>query len=70
MSSGMAVPFGVGAAASHAASSAAISGGLHTVSEVRSASGDPDADRLAEALGRRIAGFAASQGRIPPLPTR
>jgi len=67
---GVAVPIGVGAAAGRAAESAAISGGLHVAGETRAAVSDPNAQHLAEALGKQIAEFAASQGWVPPVPGR
>jgi hypothetical protein len=64
---GMAAPVGIGAHAGHAAESAAVSGGLQGVREGRSAAQDTDAQHLAQALAKKIAQYAASEGWIPPM---
>lgn len=63
---GLALPLGAGAAAGHAGLSAVVGGTVQGTSEVRRAQSNPDAQRLAEAVAERVAGFAAGQGWIPP----
>jgi len=64
---GLALPLGAGAAAGHAGLSAVVGGTVQGASEVRRVRSNPHAQRLADAVAQRIAGFAAGQGWIPPL---
>ncbi|BAN27229.1 DUF4410 domain-containing protein [Caballeronia insecticola] len=57
---GVAEMAGVGAAAGHVASSLAVSGGLHTVSETKHAGVSSDEKRLADSIAKQIAKLAQS----------
>ncbi|MDR5816484.1 DUF4410 domain-containing protein [Caballeronia sp. LZ033] len=59
---GMAEMAGVGAAAGHVASSLAVSGGLHAVSEKKHADVSSDEKRLADAIAKQIQKLGQSQG--------
>lgn len=59
---GVAEMAGVGAAAGHAASSLAVSGGLHAVSETKRAGVSPDEKRLADAIAKQIGETGTQQG--------
>ena len=63
---GLGLPLGAGAAAGHAGLSAVVGGTVQGAAEVRRAQSNPDAQRLADAVAQRVAGFAAGQGWIPP----
>ncbi len=58
---GMAVPLGAGAAAGSLAMSAAISGGMNIIREVRGGM-DADAGRMAEQIAKRAEAYYQSQG--------
>ena len=53
---------GVGAAAGHIATSAAVGGGLHAVTETKRAGVSADATRLADAVAKQIAQIGVSGG--------
>ena len=55
---------GVGAAAGSLGTSAALSGGMHGVSEMHRTTDEENATRLADALAKQIGDFAAAQGWI------
>ncbi|MGF6899994.1 DUF4410 domain-containing protein [Paraburkholderia sp. GAS348] len=59
---GMAETAGVGAAAGSIATSAAVGGGLHAVSETRKAGVSADAKRLADAVAKQVAQIGVSGG--------
>jgi hypothetical protein len=59
---GMAETAGVGAAAGVVATSAAVGGGLHAVSETKRAGVSADAKRLGEAVAKQIAQIGVSGG--------
>lgn len=59
---GMAETAGVGAAAGHVATSAALGGGLHAVSETKRTTVSADATRMADAVAKQIAQIGVSQG--------
>lgn len=61
---GIALPIGAGAAAGHLGLSAAVSGGVQGASAIRQGSSNPDAERLAQSIAQKVAGFAATQGWI------
>jgi hypothetical protein len=56
---------GAGAAADRLATSAAMTAGTHAVSEARRTSDEANADKLANALAKQIAAYAAQQGWLP-----
>ena len=58
---GMAVPLGAGAAVGTMAMSAAISGGMNVVKEVRGGM-DADAGRMAEQIAKRAEAYYRRQG--------
>lgn len=62
---GMAAPLGVGAAAGHMATSAALGGAAHAVGEARRTDVEAEAARIADSLARQIGAFAEAQGWIP-----
>lgn len=53
---------GVGAAAGHIATSAALTGGLHGVSETKHTSVSSDAKRLADSVAKQVAQIGVSEG--------
>jgi hypothetical protein len=59
---GVAETAGVGAAAGHIATSAAVGGGLHAASETKRAGVSADATRLADAVAKEIAQIGVSGG--------
>ncbi len=59
---GMAETMGAGALAGHLLVSAAVSGGLHVVSESVGANVVADADRAAKGIAKQLAGLFAQQG--------
>jgi hypothetical protein len=59
---GIAETAGVGAAAGSIATSAAVGGGLHAVSETKRAGVSADAKRLADAVAKQIAQIGVSGG--------
>jgi len=59
---GMVETAGVGAAAGHIATAAAVGGGLHAVSETKHAGVSADATRLADAVAKQIAQIGVSGG--------
>ena len=59
---GMAETMGAGALAGHLLVSAAVSGGLHVVSESVGANVVADADRAAKGIAKQLAGLFAAQG--------
>ena len=59
---GVAETAGVGAAADHVATSAAMGGSLHGVSEVKQDSVTGDAKKLGDSIARQIAAASASNG--------
>ena len=61
---GAAETMGAGAAAQHLATSAAMTAGTHAMNESRRTSDEANADKLATALARQIAAYAAQQGWI------
>ncbi len=63
---GMAETMGVGAAAGHLATSAALGGALAVGSEAFSANVDADAKRTAKKIAKQLGDFFVSQGWIPP----
>jgi len=62
---GVAEMAGVGAAAGHAMSSLAVSGGLHGVSETKRAGVSSDEKRLGDAIAVQIGKSGAAQGWMP-----
>ncbi|SAK50247.1 hypothetical protein AWB77_01226 [Caballeronia fortuita] len=62
---GVAEMAGVGAAAGHVASSLAVSGGLHAVSEKKHADVSSDEKRLGDTIARQIAKVGQTQGWMP-----
>ncbi|MDR5740758.1 MULTISPECIES: DUF4410 domain-containing protein [unclassified Caballeronia] len=62
---GVAEMAGVGAAAGHAVSSLAVSGGLHAVSETKRAGVSSDEKRLGDAIAAQIGKSGAAQGWMP-----
>ncbi len=63
---GMAETMGVGAAAGHLGTSAALGGALAVGSEAFSANVDADAKRTAKKIAKELGAFFVSQGWIPP----
>ncbi|SAK46000.1 DUF4410 domain-containing protein [Caballeronia ptereochthonis] len=59
---GVAEMAGIGAAAGHVASSLAVSGGLHAVSETKHAGVSSDEKRLADSIAKQIAKLGKEQG--------
>jgi len=62
---GVAEMAGVGAAAGHVASSLAVSGGLHAVSETKHAGVSSDEKRLGDSIAKQIAKLGQTQGWMP-----
>ncbi|WP_321800272.1 DUF4410 domain-containing protein [Caballeronia sp. J97] len=62
---GVAEMAGVGAAAGHVASSIAVSGGLHAVSETKHAGVSSDEKRLGDSIAKQIAKLGQQQGWMP-----
>lgn len=63
---GAAETMGVGAATDRIVTSTALTAGTHTAAEMRRTGDEANADKLAEALARQIAVYAAGQGWISP----
>jgi hypothetical protein len=62
---GVAETAGVGAAAGHIATSAAMGGGMHAVSETRHDTVGQDAKRLGDKIAKQIADIGVSEGWLP-----
>jgi outer membrane murein-binding lipoprotein Lpp len=62
---GVAEMAGVGAAAGHVATSLAVSGGLHAVSETKHADVSSDEKRLGDTIAKQIAKLGQEQGWMP-----
>lgn len=62
---GVAEMAGVGAAAGHVATSLALSGGVHAVSETKHAGVSSDEKRLADTIAKQIAKLGQEQGWMP-----
>ncbi|SAL44047.1 hypothetical protein AWB71_02320 [Caballeronia peredens] len=62
---GVAEMAGVGAVAGHVASSLAVSGGLHAVSETKHAGVSSDEKRLGDSIAKQIAKLGQDQGWVP-----
>ena len=62
---GVAETAGVGAAVGHVASSLALSGGLHAVSETKHAGVSSDEKRLGDTIAKQIAKLGQEQGWMP-----
>jgi hypothetical protein len=62
---GVAEMAGIGAAAGHVATSIAVSGGLHAVSEKKHADVSSDEKRLADTIAKQIAKLGQDQGWMP-----
>lgn len=67
---GMVETAGVGAAAGSIATSAAVGGGLHAVSETKQAGVSADAKRLADAVAKQVAQIGVSGGWLSTEHTR
>jgi hypothetical protein len=63
---GMAETLGVGAAAGHLATAAAVGTGLHVASEAGASSPTGESDRLGKSLAQQIGLFCIRQGWLPP----
>jgi hypothetical protein len=63
---GMAETLGVGAAAGHLATAAAVGTGFHVVSETGASSPTGEAARLGKSLAQQISLFCIRQGWLPP----
>jgi hypothetical protein len=61
----MAETMGAGAVAGHLLVSAAVSGGLHVVSETMGTNVVADADRSAKGIAKQLAKLFGQQGWIP-----
>ncbi|HVE07584.1 MAG TPA: DUF4410 domain-containing protein [Paraburkholderia sp.] len=62
---GVAETAGVGAAAGHIATSAAVGGGLHAAGETKHDTVSQDAKRLGDSIARQIAQVGVTQGWLP-----
>lgn len=62
---GVAETAGVGAAAGHIATSVAVGGGLHAVSETKHDTVGQDAKRLGDKIAKQIADIGVSEGWLP-----
>jgi hypothetical protein len=61
---GIAEMAGIGAVAGHAATSLAVSGGVHAMSETKHAGVSSDETRLGDAIAKQIAKIGAAQGWV------
>jgi hypothetical protein len=67
---GIAETAGVGAAAGHLATSAAVGAGVHGVSEATHGGAAGDATKLAESIAKQVAQFGKAQGWMPVEQTK
>ena len=67
---GIAETAGVGAAAGHLATSAAVGAGLHGVSETTHGGAAGNAKKLAESIAKQVAELGKTQGWMPAERTK